>query len=61
MGTRTIDFEWRMSLDVGSHIEALSDRVWYESTVMDTSTQNGHKTVKVSYRRFSKDGDYQDS
>ena len=27
---------------------------------MDTATQNDHKTVKVTYRRFSEDGDRKD-
>jgi len=32
LGTRTQDYDWRMSLDVGSIVDAFN-RVWYPSTV----------------------------
>ena len=34
IGTRTQDYDWRMSLDIGAQIDAYN-RVWYPSTVVE--------------------------
>lgn len=35
LGSRTEDYDWRMSLDIGSLVDAYN-RVWYPSTVVET-------------------------
>jgi predicted secreted protein len=55
VGTRTKDYDWRMNLDIGSHVDAYN-RVWYPSTVVEVGVENGSKRVRISYRRFSENG-----
>lgn len=35
LGSRTLDYNWRMELEIGSHVDAFN-RVWYPSTVIET-------------------------
>lgn len=52
LGSRTQDYDWRMGLDMGAHVEALLNRVWYKATVSEVGMENGSKRVRVTYRRF---------
>lgn len=49
-----------MSLDIGSTLDAIN-RVWYPSTVVETGVDNGSKRVRVTFRRFSEQGEKVDS
>lgn len=60
VGTRTADFDWRLALDVGSCVDAFN-RVWYSSTVTEVGFENGAKRVRISFRRFSDQGEKVDS
>ncbi len=41
-----------MSLNIGSPVEALLNRVWYKATIAEVGEENGCKKVRVTFRRF---------
>ena len=64
VGTRTVDYEWRMNLQVGDVIDCCdTTEVWYNSTILDrrvlpSKKQNkSYLEVKVGYRVYTEAGE----
>lgn len=49
-----------MNLEIGSTLDAFN-RVWWPSTVVEVGIENGAKRARISYRRFSDNGQKVDS
>ena len=62
-GTKTQDYDWRMSIKTGDIIDACdTSNAWYNATVLDVSTQEmeeGHKFKQalIGYRVYNDHGD----
>ena len=66
-GTKTQDYDWRMSIKVGDIIDVCdTSNIWYNSTVLDVSIQKTSedteiKQVFVGYRVYCENGDKVDA
>ena len=61
-GTKTSDYEWRMSIQKGDIIDVCdTSNVWYNSTVIDVRVEedgeNEIKQIFVGYRTYDENGD----
>ena len=45
-----------MNLQIGDVLDGFN-KIWYPSTVVEASVENGAKRVRVSFRRFSDTGE----
>lgn len=61
LGSRTPEFEWRLGLEMGAAVDAFKNRVWYPSTIAEMAIENNIIRARVTFRRFSEEGDRVDT